>query len=112
MRALGLAIALSTAPVPAMSDQNLSAFELLDACGRTSEAWVSFCHGYIQAVYDTSTLAGVYICPPEGTTRAAMAQTVYEGLLFLSTQTGIAELEQADGASLSATIMADQFPCD
>jgi len=112
MRALGLAIALSAAPVPAISDQNLTAFELLEACGRASEAWISFCHGYMQATFDLSTVVGVDICPPEGTTRAAMAQAVYEGLLFLSTQIGNAELEQADGASLSAAIMAQQYPCN
>jgi len=112
MKALRIAIALGFASIPATASQNLSAFGVLDACGQTSEAWISFCHGYMQATFDHSTLAGVAICPPEGTTRAMMAQAVHEGLLSLSSQTGISALEQAAGASLSAAIMAGQYPCD
>lgn len=112
LSAFGFAFALSVAPVPAISGQNLSASDVLEACGRSSEAWISFCHGYTQATFDLSAQMGIAICPAEGTTRAMMAQAVYEGLLFLSTQVETDELEQADGAGLSAVIMSKQFPCD
>ena len=110
--AFGFAFALSVAPVPAISGQNLSASDVLDACGRTSEAWISFCHGYTQATFDLSAQMGIAVCPPDGTTRAMMAQAVYEGLLFLSIQVDSDELEQVGGAELSAAIMSNRFPCD
>ena len=111
-RALCFSAFLGFQPFLAKANQNLSALDVLEACGRSSEAWISFCHGYTQATFDLSAQMGIAICPAEGTTRAMMAQAVYEGLLFLSTQVESDELEQADGAGLSAVIMSKQFPCD
>lgn len=112
LMAFGFAVAIIAAPAPAFSSQNLSASDVLDACGRANEAWVSFCHGYMQATFDLSRFVGFDICPPEGTTRAMMAQTVYLGLVFISEQTSAEDMQQADGATLSAEIMAIHYPCD
>lgn len=111
-KALCLSLVLGFVPFVAKANQNLSAADVLEACSRTSEAWISFCHGYVQATFDLSGQMGLAVCPPDGTTRAMMGQAVYEGLLFLSTQVNSDELEQVGGAELSAAIMSNRFPCD
>lgn len=84
--------------------QTLPATEVLWACGHPEESWISFCHGYVQAVFDAFHRPREYICPIDGTTRAEMAQVVYIGLKASAN-------EEDSGALATARILAKAYPC-
>jgi hypothetical protein len=79
--------------------------EVLRACGLPDESWVNFCNGYVQAIFDSYHRASEFICTPDGTTRAALAQAVYLGLLRSP------EMLDLPGAQAAAQVMAAAYPC-
>lgn len=103
-------IALAVVPSPAAS-QNMDVPGVIVACGTPEEAWISFCNGYVQAVYDTAALSGVSICPPSGTTRAAMADTVFRFLNVMQDQAGADALAGVPGAAAVTLALERHYPC-
>lgn len=99
---------LTAAPVLAQDrSMTLDARSLLDACTRPSEAWISFCHGYIQAAFDVTALrpdTADRICAPDGTTRAAMADIFARaGTAHLAANPGLGALPAIEYAGAIIT---------
>lgn len=83
----------------------MTGMEVLEACGIPNESWISFCNGYVQAAFDAAHQPDKVICPPLGTTRAQMAQLVYEVLLANP------ELHPVAGPTAVAFILTSAYPC-
>jgi len=94
------------------SAQTTSASGLLTACGTPEEAWISFCNGYVQAIFDTANLEHTTICAPPGTTRAEMAGHVYSGLNALGAIDDGRVLADLSGAAASIMILHSRYPCE
>jgi hypothetical protein len=105
------ATALSVSFSPAQSQElALTAGQLSDACSRTDEAWISFCHGYVQAVYDAvwQTTGTKDVCVPPGATIADVAAEIGSKLLVVS---AMPHLVTVNAAEISHVIMLDKYPC-
>lgn len=101
--AVGIAVTTG-APVSASADSNFSGADLLEVCGRPSDAWASFCHGYVQAAWDAFG-GQIEVCLPPGATRGNVTAAV-ETILAASPA-----LHDLNGAALVAAIMDKLFPC-
>jgi hypothetical protein len=87
----------------------LSSGDLRDACTRPTEAWISFCNGYVQALADFSDFTG-QACIPAGTTRTEIV-TLVENTTFER----IASQEiRADSPAflLVLGVLEATYPCD
>ncbi|MGN7870995.1 Rap1a/Tai family immunity protein [Paracoccus sp. 22332] len=110
--ALAVASVLGLAGTSAFGEnQNMSASNVVTACGTPDEAWISFCNGYAQAVFDTAILSGASICPPAGTTRATMADTVFRSLYTLQEQAGVEQMAEWPGAGTVTVALERHYPC-
>ncbi len=77
---------------------------LMNACARADEAWISFCHGYVQGALDGME-DHLELCVPERATRSDLAQIVYEVLLESP------ELQQLRAASVVGAVAMKLYPC-
>jgi len=84
----------------------MSGADFLNACSRMDESWISFCHGYVQAVVDGPRVDNNGYCIPSGTTRADLVGHVVR---ILQTHEGLHGL----GAySVVYAAIASAYPCD
>ena len=58
------------------SKVTLTGADFLSACTRPDPEWISFCHGYVQAIVDEERRPSEALCPPAGTTRAKIVDSV------------------------------------
>ncbi len=93
---------ITVASLAVASDQSMTPAGIQTAFGTPHESWISFCHGYTQAIFDAYHREGEFICPPAGTSRADMAQALY---------LGVREATSSDGATAAAQALAAAFPC-
>ena len=77
---------------------------LSNACTRADESWVSFCNGYIQAVFD-SIREDDRVCPPKGTTRTDVV-TIVEKEITASSQ-----LRTMNAHDAVRTVLRRFYPC-
>lgn len=54
----------------------MTAADFLDVCTRRDMHWVDFCHGYVQAVYDSGFSIKGKVCLPDGITRASLVEQI------------------------------------
>lgn len=78
---------------------------LRDACGIPRPAWIDFCNGYAQAMFDTYHKPGEFICPSPDVSRADLAQEMYVGLV------GRDNLADVNASRAAAQVLADLYPC-
>lgn len=103
-------VAIAAAP-GSVDAQNMDVPSVVAACGTPDEAWISFCNGYVQAVYDTAILSGVSICPPSGITRATMAEVVFRSLHTLQESAGRDAMTGVPGAAAVTVTLEQHYPC-
>ena len=80
----------------------LSAADFLSVCSRLDLEWISFCHGYVQGIYDGMVLG---VCMPAGTTRATIVGAVVNQL------TAMPDLKSVTAASAVYAVLPKTFPC-
>lgn len=95
-------VAVGFVPVSA---QSFTSEQLVDACGRANESWISFCNGYVQAAFDSVAGNGV-VCPPDGITRAEMAGAAHS--LMSSTAQYTAT---QPGYDVMVAVLITLYPC-
>jgi hypothetical protein len=83
----------------------LSAADFVAACSRPDPDWISFCHGYVQAVYDGPRRPGEDFCIPAGTTRATIVGAA------VSQMTGMRDAKSVNAASVVYAALLKTFPC-
>ena len=96
------------APPAGAQEAVMTAGDLLDACTRADESWISFCNGFFQAVHDVSALDG-RVCVPVGTTRTDL-------VLAFERQAAKAlaaspPLTSKAAVSFAALLLEAEFPC-
>lgn len=74
------ALALMFSTQLSASAQTMTGADFLDVCTRTNESWISFCHGYVQAIVD-SVGENPIVCIPDGLSRAELVGDVVEHLV-------------------------------
>ena len=94
--------------VDSISENTLTVGELYDACTRPDQAWISFCDGYIQAIYDALHQGASgnlpAICADSGVTRTQL------GDIFINEPPGAQE-QSRHAASYVYSLFVDAFPC-
>ena len=105
--AFALATTLSSVAASAARDteMSLTGREFLEACSKPDPEWISFCHGYVQAVYDGVTYPGEDLCVPLGTSRAEIVGTVVRSL------TEIPSTQGANAANVVYSVLRTAYPC-
>jgi hypothetical protein len=93
-------------PSIASSEINLGGRDFVDACSRPQEAWISFCHGYVQAVIDGVQVEGHSFCVPEGTTRAALVD------LVMRQAARMPALAELPAYALVYGVIENAYPCN
>jgi hypothetical protein len=85
----------------------MDARNFLAVCSAPDESWVSFCNGYVQAVFDSAWRPGSSndICPPAGTSRT---QLVQQSVAYLSV---LPNLDTANAAQIIHAIFREVYPC-
>ena len=68
-------------------------------------AWVGFCNGYVQGIYDSLSASNEGLCIPAGTARAAIVEMVVRQL------TNRSELKEAQAAVVVHAALAKSYPC-
>ena len=106
IRAVALCLLL-TAGVPSntSAQTKLTGADFLSACTRPTEAWISFCHGYVQAVFDGVERPGEKLCPPAGTTRAKIVGDVVRHLK------AIPKLQKHNAAAVVYGVLFNAYRC-
>ncbi len=102
-----LVIAFSSVTTNAARDteMSLTGRAFLEACSKPDPEWISFCHGYVQAVYDGVTYPGEDLCVPLGTSRAEIVGLVVRGL------TVVPSMQGANAANVVYAVLRTAFPC-
>lgn len=99
---------LTASPAVASDGPILTASGLLDACTRPTEAWISFCNGFFQAVHDIGAAEG-RVCIPPGTTRTDLVVTFEaEATAILKAAPSMASI---GGARLAELTLEAAYPC-
>jgi hypothetical protein len=100
-------IATPIVPVPAAAQDSmhLTGAEFLSACTRASPEWISFCHGYVQAIFDGPRRPGEGICPPVGTTRTMIVETVVRQLVESP------DIDNLSASSIVYAVLLKDYPC-
>lgn len=83
------------------SRTSLSAATFLDVCTRPDNDWISFCHGYVQGIFDSTEDA----CPRPGTTRASIVG------LIVDRMTKHPEIMDGEAATVVRSVLRYEFPC-
>ena len=111
-RTLRLALApvlasLAVAPISSAhgSGMTLTGGEFLEACTRPDSAWINFCNGYVQAVFDGASESANAICAPAGLTRAKIVGAVVDRL------TAAPELQEFNAALVVHAFLIKAYPC-
>ena len=94
--------------VDSISENTLTVGELYDACTRPDQAWISFCDGYMQAIYDALHQGAggnlPAICVDSGVIRTQL------GDIFIN-QSPSAQEQSQHAASYVYNLFVDAFPC-
>lgn len=85
---------------------HLTGADFLSACSRPDPDWISFCHGYVQAVFDGMKLPGRQFCLPAGATRAEIVGTVVDYLA------AVPDLQSLNAASVVETVLLKTYACE
>lgn len=105
---LGASIAFAAA-ANAVVTQNtkleLTGADFLSACSNPEPEWITFCHGYVQAVLDDAREAGKAICTSAGTTRAKLAGDVVHELTVKP------DLQKQNAATVVRAVLEKAYPC-
>ena len=95
--------------VPSLAAQNsgmmLTGAEFLKACTRPDMEWISFCNGYVQAVFDGAHGVGRGICAPSTLTRTKIVVAVVQAL------TAKPALKKLNAADVVFDVLYRAFPC-
>lgn len=83
----------------------LTGRDFLSACSRPDPEWISFCHGYVQAVVDGVRHPTERPCLPDGLTRARIVSVVVVRL------NAMPDLREINAASVVYGILTREFPC-
>lgn len=87
--------------------------DLLAHCLDPDPNWISFCNGYVQAVYDTAFHSRFKACIPEGTTREDVVNLVVENLFALYRVEGrVSMMMTGSAGAVVQAILHKNFPCD
>jgi hypothetical protein len=100
-----LALALPSASWADRGDAEFLGVDFLNACTRTESDWIGFCHGYVQAIYDSVVERGARICVNEGQTRARIVGNIVQELIDKP------ELQEENAASVVSDFLSENFPC-
>jgi len=87
----------------------MSVEDMEHACTQPTEAWVSFCNGYAQALVDAATLTGV-ACIPVGTTRTDIVVEI-QNRTFAAIRSGNIPSD-TPAFTLGLDVLKNRFPCD
>lgn len=101
---MGIAAALLAGGAQA-SKVTLTGKDFLTACSRPDPEWISFCHGYVQAVVDGVRHPDRQHCVPAGYTRAKLVGLVTDQLH------AIPDLQKNNAASVVFAVLVNAFPC-
>ncbi len=77
----------------------------LEACSTTETAWIGFCNGYVQGVYDSLSESDEGLCVPAGTTRAEIVGVVVQHLANTS------DLQTLRAAAIVHATLSKSYPC-
>lgn len=98
----------NVALVDSINENTLTVGELYDACTRPDQAWISFCDGYMQAIYDALHQGAggnlPAVCVDSGVTRTQL------GDIFIN-QSPSAQEQSQHAASYVYNLFVDAFPC-
>ena len=104
--AVALAAMLASTPFAlAQSDLHLTGADFLSVCTRADADWISFCNGYVQAIFDGLRRPGEEICPPADLKRTMVIENVVQQLQALPA------LQAAPAASVVYDYLVVTFPC-
>lgn len=103
--ALVVFIFTTSATVAEEADTQMTGADFLSACSKPDPEWIGFCHGYVQAVFDGMRRPGEDFCPPTGTARAVIVDTVVRHLLATP------DLQRLNAASIVYAVLLKSFPC-
>ena len=92
-------------PAVAQDSMHLTGAEFLSACTRASPEWISFCHGYVQAIFDGPRRPGEDICPPVGITRTMILETVVRRLVESP------DIDDVNASSVVYAVLLKDYPC-
>ncbi len=100
------AVALSWQPSARAIEptMQMSGAGLSDVCTRPTEAWVSFCNGYIQAVID-GIRKDDRICVPKYTTRTDIVEVVEREI------TSSSKLKELNAKDAVMMVLRSVYPC-
>jgi hypothetical protein len=96
------ALALSAGDAQA-ARMTLDGSDFVSACSRPDPDWISFCHGYVQAAFDSAPNGE--ICAPAGTTRATLVGVVMKQL------DADADLQSVNASSVVRLSLQRAYPC-
>ena len=102
--AFAAALAMSAASAQA-SKMMLTGADFQAACSRPDPEWIGFCHGYVQAVFDSVRTPGEEICAPDDLTRAEIVGIVVQHL------TKTPSLQSLNAASVVFGALQNAYPC-
>jgi len=94
---------LSLSDAAAEQQMFLSGDDFLSACSRPDPDWINFCHGYVQAAFDSAPNGE--ICPSSSTTRASLVGAVVQHLRAREEQRTL------NAASVVRLVLRDAYPC-
>lgn len=83
----------------------LTGADFLSACIRPEVEWISFCNGYVQAVFDGFSRSGEKFCLPAGTARASVVDNIVN---HLETNPN---LQSARAANVVYAYLVVTYPC-
>lgn len=103
-----VALAVGSGSWPAHAQMELTGAMFLDVCTRPDFAWIGFCDGYVQAIYDAWHLGagpGVPTCVPPSVTRTQLVELAVNALQQNP------EYRQEQAAIVVYAVMVTAFPC-
>jgi hypothetical protein len=86
----------------------MAASELVEACTRIDDVWISFCNGYAQGVADFLELSGA-ACIPSGTTRT-MLVTLIDRTTFSRIRDGSIPSD-TPALTVAISVLEAAYPC-
>lgn len=106
---IGMCACIASPAITATAEQESPMFltgdVFLEACSTTETAWVGFCNGYVQGVYDSLSESDEGLCVPPGTTRAEIVGVVVQQL------TNTSDLQSLRAAALVHATLSKSYPC-